>query len=140
MKKISGLLRHIAAMIYDTLIVTALLMAATALLLPFHHGQAIPPHHIIYQIYLSLITFCYFSLSWIYAQQTIGMRAWGLQICTIDNKPMSLRKSVLRFIAAAISLLAGGIGLWWMLLDGKQWTWQDKWSGTYLILAARPEE
>ena len=131
--KKAGILRRLMAMIYDSFIVAALLMAATALLLPFTHGQAIAPSNMYYSTYLVMVIGAYFISAWAKISQTIGMRAWRLKVFTFDGKPLDVRQATLRFWLAGPSLLLGGIGLWWSLIDKDKLAWHDRLSHTSIF-------
>ncbi|WED43187.1 RDD family protein [Legionella cardiaca] len=81
------LLKYIAAQIYDGLILLALFFAFTVLCIFINHGLAIPPATRWYQIGLTLLFISYYIISIIYGGQTIGMRAWRLQLCTDKGFP-----------------------------------------------------
>ena len=128
----AGLLRRLAAIVYDTIIVITLLMFGTMILLPFNHNQVITSNNHIYPIYLITIIFTYFAYFWIKAQQTIGMRAWHLTIQTFSGEPITLWHATLRFGFAIPSFLLWGSGLLWMCFDKHRRTWHDIWSQTYI--------
>ena len=56
-----GLLRRTGAMVYDGILLFAVLFLATALLLPFTHGAAIKSGNYFYLGYLLLISYLYFA-------------------------------------------------------------------------------
>lgn len=101
-----GLLRRLASLLYDTILVTALLMGATAVLLPLTDGEAIPSlgrvATIAYQAYLLAVVFAFFAWCWIRGGQTLGMRAWRLQVRTADQAPLNLPDAARRFGAALL--------------------------------------
>lgn len=101
-----GLLRRLASLLYDTILVTALLMGATAVLLPLTHGEAIPASGrlatIAYQGYLLVVVFAFFSWCWTRGGQTLGMRAWRLRVRTANQAPVGLPNAARRFGAALL--------------------------------------
>jgi len=133
----AGLLRRLAAMFYDTLIVLALLIMGTLLAMLINHGQAINSQNHYYAIYLVTIIFSYFAISWIRGGQTIGMRAWKIQLTTINKEPMDLWRSFLRFGLAVPSILLCGLGFVWMFSNKRRLTYHDQYSGTRLIHLTR---
>ncbi|KTD18169.1 RDD family protein [Legionella jordanis] len=72
--------RYFAAQVYDFLILIALFFAFTAFCLIGTQGQAISPGTHSYQSALLGLTFAYYAISLRYCGQTIGMRAWRLQL------------------------------------------------------------
>ena len=124
--------RRLAAMFYDSIIVCAILFAATALLLPFTHGEAISPQSTLFSLYIICVTFSYFAWSWSHGGYTIGMRAWRLHIKTMSGEPMNIRFALMRFTFAIPSILIAGGGIFWSLLDRDGFALHDRWSKTYL--------
>ena len=53
----AGLLRRLAALFYDSLLLLALWFIATALLLPFTGGEAVAPNNPLLPTYLLFISF-----------------------------------------------------------------------------------
>jgi glycerophosphoryl diester phosphodiesterase len=97
--------RWALALFYDLMAVVALLMLATALLLPFNHGQGIPAGTLIYQLYLLVVAYLYFDFCWRHGGQTLGMKAWKLR-CAVAA---SHRQTLLRFSAGLLGLAALGL-------------------------------
>ena len=129
-----GLLRRLAAIFYDTLILGALLIAATALLLLFNGGEPVSAGTLWYQVYLAVILLFYFSVSWWRRGQTIGMIAWRLRLNGTDNNNASFFRCLLRALSATVSWLAVGLGFLWVLIDKRGRAWHDVISGTELVL------
>lgn len=123
-KRKTPLLRLLAAMLYDALIMFGLLMGATALLLPFNHGQSIPQGTVIYQLYLLVVLYLYFDVCWRKSGQTVGMKAWKIRLIS-DEGLISHRQTLIRFLGAFISLASLGVGY---VLG-----WHDRWSGTKIV-------
>ncbi|WP_312236478.1 RDD family protein [Stenotrophomonas sp.] len=77
-----------------------------------------------------IVTGLYATLSWRRGGQTLGMRPWRLQVTTADGRPPTRRQLWLRYSVGTISLLLGGLGLWWALIDRQRLSWHDRASGT----------
>ncbi len=129
----AGLARRLAAIFYDTLLLFAVLFFATALALPFTHGQAVRPHNPWYSSYLLLVTFFFLAWFWVHGGQTLGMRAWGLRVQRRDGGPISWWQALLRFLVAMASWAVLGAGFWWMLVDREHMTWHDRYSETVIV-------
>jgi uncharacterized RDD family membrane protein YckC len=78
------------------------------------------------------VTGLYATLSWQRGGQTLGMRPWRLQVVGADGTAPTLRQLWLRYAVGTLSILLGGLGLWWALLDRQHLTWHDRASGTRL--------
>jgi uncharacterized RDD family membrane protein YckC len=131
----TALLRRLAAGVYDLLLVMALLMMVTALALIARAGRPPDPHSISFRTLLLVSWWAYFAWSWTHGGQTVGMRAWRLELKTPAGSPASLRQATLRFAAAWLSALALGLGFIWCLVDRDGRTWHDRLSGTDIVRA-----
>lgn len=133
MKK-SGLLRRLGAILYDTLLVLALLFLVTIPFIAMRDGEPVDSSdNIAYQITLVLVIFGFFVGFWSRSGSTLGMLAWGLRIEAENAQTPTVRQASLRFFAAILSWLPLGLGLLWQLWDKDKLTWHDRISGTRLI-------
>jgi uncharacterized RDD family membrane protein YckC len=132
-----GLLRRLAAIFYDTLLLGALLLVAVALVtfsLEMGLGYELDPTHPLYRIYLLLVSIAFFVWFWTHGGQTLGMRAWSLRVVRSDGQPLELKDALLRYAAALLSWAACGLGFLWILVDREQLAWHDRISKTKLLL------
>ncbi len=81
-----------------------------------------------------MIALFYGSLFAIAGSVTPGMRWTHLRLITFDGFPLDGRCRGLRFAGAWLSVLSGGIGLLWALLDEENLTWHDHISKTFPTL------
>lgn len=134
----AGLTRRLLAVLYDLLLLTGLWMIATAVLLPFTHGEAVAAGDLIYRLYLVAIAFGFFGIFWTRDGQTLGMKAWRLRLQQPDGRPVTWRQAAIRFLVAGISAAALGLGFAWQLIDRQRRSWHDIASGTRLVRLPRP--
>lgn len=132
----ASLWRRLAAGTYDLLVVLAILMVLTGLVLLARAGSPFDPQSAWFRLLLLVGWWAYFAWSWTRAGQTLGMRAWRLELTGRDGRLASLRQATLRFVAAWLSTLALGLGFLWCLVDREGRAWHDRLSGTEL--AFRP--
>ena len=135
----AGLLRRLGAMLYDLLIVAALMFIVTALFLPFTGGEAITPGESgalerIYQAALLLVVVLFFGVFWTWRGQTIGMLAWRLRVQRPDGSVLTWRDALIRLAGACVSLAALGLGYFWIWIDREKLAWHDRWSGTRVVV------
>jgi uncharacterized RDD family membrane protein YckC len=130
-----GLLRRLAAIFYDSLLLFSVLYLAAALAYPLTQGKS----SWIFQLYLLAVWFLYFAWPWLRGGQTLGMRAWRVKIQTTDGKRLSWQHVAIRFFTAFISWACLGIGLLWALVDKEKRAWHDLASHTQLVCLAVPE-
>ncbi|MDP1773451.1 MAG: RDD family protein [Methylobacter sp.] len=127
-----GFLRRLTAIVYDLLLLIAVLFVATALLLPLNGGQAFTAQQFFFPLYLLLVSFLFYAWFWTHGGQTLGLRAWKIKVLTLDKKPISWKQALLRFTAAIISWGFLGLGFLWILIDKNQRSWHDRLSKTAL--------
>lgn len=127
-----SLLRRLAVILYDGLLVLALWMvAAAAVVIP--SGTEIQPGAIGFQLYLLIVAWAYFAISWRHGGQTLGMRAWHVRLIA-DQHPVAWSRTVTRFLIAIASWLCLGLGFLWSLFHAQRATWHDLVSGTQLVV------
>lgn len=121
--------RRLAALVYDCLLLFAVLLFVS-LPLTLLSGGAIHSGTAAYQLYLLAVSFLYLGWQWTRGGQTLGMKAWRLQLITAAGTTPDWSQAALRFAAALFSTAAFGLGFIWMLIDQDGLTWHDRWSGT----------
>jgi uncharacterized RDD family membrane protein YckC len=131
--KPAGLLRRLAALFYDSLLLLAIWFLATALALPLTGGEAVRPHNPLLSTYLLLIAFFFYGWFWMHGGQTLGMRAWKLQLRNLRPGPLSWWQLLLRVLVAIPSAALFGLGYLWLLVDKRKLTWHDRYSETCVV-------
>jgi uncharacterized RDD family membrane protein YckC len=76
----SGLLRRLAAIFYDSILLAAVLFFSTLIIMPLTHGHAIASGNILFKIYIYGICYLYFIWQWTHGGQTLGMLAWKIKL------------------------------------------------------------
>ena len=115
----AGLLRRLAALLYDLLLAIAIAFIATAAMLPLTHGEAIltATHGFVGHLYhavLLLAVFAYFGWCWTRSGQTLGMKAWRIRIETRDGRRFGWGEAILRFLLGAAIAWLAVIGAWYL--------------------------
>jgi len=123
------LLRRLAALAYDGVILLGLAFFLTLVLVIFR-GGAIPPGSVWYGLGLVGAGFAFFGWSWTRGGQTLGARAWNLRVETAAGKPLGWGNAALRFLAAWLLLTPPGLGFAWALWDRDRLCWHDRLSRT----------
>ena len=134
----TGLVRRLAAMLYDLLLVIALLFLATVPYIAIRGGESVEPQTLSYQVGLFLVVFLFFVGYWSRRGRTLGMQSWGLQLQSPDGRIPSLGACTIRFFAAIVSWLPLGLGYLWQLWDRERLTWHDRISGTRVMHYPKP--
>jgi uncharacterized RDD family membrane protein YckC len=126
-----GLLRRLAAMAYEALLVFAVAFFA-AWLFFFASGGRDATRGFVrteLQLFIVIVLAAYFLWCWLRGGQTLAMRAWRIRL--VDVTP---GRAVLRFILA-LALLP--VSILWALVDRDRQFLHDRLAGTRLI-DARP--
>lgn len=135
----AGVLRRLGAMLYDTLVVVALLATVTLAFLPFTGGEAITKENVgsledLYHAVLVLVIVLFFGGFWTRRGQTIGMLAWRLRVERQDGSALHWPDAFKRLAGASVSLLACGLGYFWIWIDRDRLAWHDRWSRTRVVV------
>jgi len=142
-----GLPRRFAAMVYDTLLVTALSFLYGYLVMGIYaavKGLPTPGHKADFGPFTPLVLigwfavligfFCFF---WHRSGQTLGMKTWRLSIRSIDGSLPSYRQCLIRCLCAPLSLVFLAAGYWLVYADPQRQTVHDRLSGTRTWLTAK---
>lgn len=93
----AGLLRRLAAMLYDGILLFAVLFfAALVIILPFN----ITYEHSLYSVfilYIYAISFLFLGWSWTRTGQTLGMKTWRLYLHGSEGNLISWKQALNRF-------------------------------------------
>ena len=149
--------KQFAAMIYDSLLIIALLFVATAILLPLNQGEAISGP--LFHLYLVLVVFVFYAGFWKKSGQTLGMKVWKIKIITDYGTHPAWSIGFLRLFLSIVfpmvflvlndyfnffnnNYLIAGITLLIFLGNYfnrlfKPYTWHDKLSQTKIIDVAK---
>jgi uncharacterized RDD family membrane protein YckC len=135
----AGLLRRLAAMVYDGLLVLAVLMIVTACFLPFTGGEAVtwsrsPLLALPYWAALLVAIFGYFGLPWTQRGQTLGMASWRLRVQRDDGFLLTWQDAAVRLGASVLSWLPAGLGWVWALFERERRTWHDYLSHSRVVV------
>ncbi|MEM1174270.1 MAG: RDD family protein [Pseudomonadota bacterium] len=133
-KQPSGLLRRLGAILYDGLLVIALMFLATLPFIAIRGGEPVETgDNIVYQLWLVFVVYTFFVGFWSTKGRTLGMQSWGLQLETPDGERVGIAAASIRYFAAILSWAAAGIGFLWQLVDRDKLTWHDRLSNTRLV-------
>jgi len=118
----AGFFRRLAAMVYDALLVAAILMTTITLIVVLTNTPVAQANVL---GLLLLESFAFFAYFWIFRGQTLGMLAWRLSIVTGSGYQMTFSQALLRYFGALISFAALGLGYFWILIDAQKRGWPD---------------
>jgi uncharacterized RDD family membrane protein YckC len=140
-----GFFKRILVIIYDLLLLIALLFAVGVLVagvitFVLNKGNAITAEHDFYFAFRVIIlsslifaSFLFFGWFWTHKGQTLGMKTWHVRLISTDGSPIDWEKVSIRYITAIISWSVFGLGFLWALVDKDKRAWHDIFSATKLI-------
>ena len=130
--------RRLAAAVYDALLLAAVWMVIAMADL-FLRGAAGLPYSVhVFRAELLLAGAAFFGWFWTHGGQTLGMRAWRLQLRRVDGGPLTWPTALARYAFAWLAWLPLGLGVLWSALDPRRRAWHDALSGTELVLLPKP--
>ncbi|MCZ6642855.1 MAG: RDD family protein [Gammaproteobacteria bacterium] len=131
----AGLPRRLGAMVYDTILVVALLAFTLTPIVAINDSYV---YGAPVQTLLFLEIYGFFAYFWLTRHQTLGMLAWRLTIETLNQKPLTLNQVTLRWVGALASFLCLGLGYLWQLFDKQSRSWSDLLSSTRVVYRVKP--
>ena len=84
-----------------------------------------------------LLLFAYHVAFWAWKGTTLGGIVVGLRVIRVPRTDMRFADALVRGLAGIFSLVALGIGCFWMLQDPERQMWHDKIAGTVVVKVPR---
>ena len=142
---VAGLGRRLAAMFYDFLLCTALMIVTGGIykmvqmaiigeerMRALTDAGALDSDPLLSTVLL-FVLFAFFAKFWTYSGQTLGMQVWCIRVQNADGTAISLWQALLRFVVSIASLLCVGLGFFWSLFDKQHRSWHDMYSNSQLV-------
>jgi uncharacterized RDD family membrane protein YckC len=134
----AGFGRRVAALVYDSFLLAALLMIFTGAALFFTHGEAVVPGTAgawvyVYRAGLLLVIAGYYLLNWLRSGQTLGMRAWRIRTVSASGNPLTLKPAILRAGFGFLAWAPAALGVLWLYLDPEHLALHDRLSRTRVV-------
>jgi len=126
------LLRRLGAILYDGLLVVALMFLGTLPFVAVRGGEPVEAGETSYRVAMLMIAWAFYMFFWTRSGRTLGMQSWRLQIETMDGRRPGIGTASVRFFAAILSCIPFGMGFWWQLWDRDGLAWHDRLSKTRL--------
>lgn len=129
--------RRLAAAAYDALLLAALWMVLAVLDLVVRATLGLPHEPHVLRALLLLSGLGFFGWFWTHGGQTLGMRAWRLQVRRSDGAPLAWPTAVARYAFAWLAWLPLAAGVLWCAIDPRRRAWHDALSATEVVLLPR---
>lgn len=130
-----SIVRRLASMLYESLLLLGVL--AVLLILPhlllgaLAHRLAAP---VIVQAHGFLVMLIYCLWFWSNGRQTLAMKTWHIRLVTRDGLAVRPARALLRYLLCWPSIVFGGAGIIWALLDRDRLFLHDRLAGTQLVM------
>ena len=137
-----GILRHIGAILYDLLLLLALLMVATTLVvvpLSLHGEEVAIGNSPLFRLYLLVVGAGYYLWFWSHGGQTVGMKTWKFRLTDESGRTPGTTTALLRLLLATVTNALFLAGFFWRLLDSDKRTLYDRLSHTRLVSETKPQ-
>jgi uncharacterized RDD family membrane protein YckC len=132
---VAGLAPRLACVVYDLLLVAAVVVVAT---FPFLGSFGDSTHgwrrHLL-QAWILLVAGAYFAGFWAHGGQTLAMKTWRIRLVRADGTPLDLPRAIQRYLFAVLGTLALGLGFAWALFDRERQFLHDRLAGTKIVKA-----
>ena len=145
----AGLFRRLAALFYDALVVLALEIIASGTVIavmfalhtlhllhysPYLDAADMLDHHPIlhplFTLYLGMVWGYFFVFFWTRSGQTLGMRAWKIQVCNHhDGQKVSRKQAITRLVLSCFGMTNLSV-----LFNAQKLALHDKLSKTRVIV------
>jgi len=128
------LARRGLALIYETLLLVAVLFAGALPFLIFTRPLETTDTRLLFQLYLLALCCVYFVWQWLHGGQTLPMKTWRLRLVTRGGAPLTLRQGIYRYVFALFGLALFGAGFLWALIDRERQFLHDRLAGTRIVI------
>jgi uncharacterized RDD family membrane protein YckC len=105
------LYKRLLALVYDSLLLIAVLFLAMAVLLIVTGGHQFEGGSPWLSIYMLGVSYAFFGWFWTHGGQTLGMRAWRLKLVQANDQPVTWWQAGLRVLTAVPAWLVIIIGI-----------------------------
>lgn len=122
--------RRLASMLYDGLLLLAVLFIAVFAFSSLTSFKGDGPLKPFFQLYLAGVVAAYFLYFWRNSGQTLAMKTWRIKLVSANGNRVSYRQCVLRLVAACIGLPL----FFWALVDRDGQFLHDRIAATRLEL------
>ena len=132
----AGFLKRILALVYDSLLIAAIVLVLSLLLVFINGGYPESGSFLSFiQFFILVVTGpIFYSYFWIVNKgQTTGMQAWKIKLVTMDETELNIKKTMLRCLISSISFAFIGLGYLWILYDKENLSWSDILTKTKVI-------
>lgn len=133
--ELATLRRRLISLTYETLLLVAVLLAGALPAVVLTQGWA--HSRVALQIWLILVSGCFYVRQWSGAGQTLPMKTWRMRLLAQDGTAVKPPRAWARYAAATLSVALLGLGFLWALVDRERQFLHDRLAGTRLTVTPR---
>jgi uncharacterized RDD family membrane protein YckC len=128
-----GILRRLAAMAYEVVLLCGVLFVATYLFLAA--GQALDDawRRPLLQVFLVVVCGSYFVWFWRHGGQTLAAKTWRMRVTSRDGGEVSRTQAVARYLYACLLVPLFGLAILWAFFDRDRQFLHDRLAGTRIV-------
>lgn len=128
------LARRALSLIYEALLLTALLLAGSLPFVMMTQGMDARLARPLLQAHLVVLAGAYFVWQWRRGGSTLAMKTWRLRVVTRNGAPLAWRHALARYGFALAGTLLAGAGFLWAFVDREGLFLHDRLAGTKIIM------
>lgn len=132
---VPGIGRRLLSLVYELLLLTAVILLAAGLATALSHGAGFAPPRALTQLIVTAACLGYFTWQWHARGQTLPMKTWRIRLETTEGKLVPVRRALLRAILSIPGYGLFGITVLWALVDRESQFLHDRLAGTRLVTA-----
>lgn len=133
MNENAGLVRRLAACLYELLSLIAIWFLCAFIFVMLDGQIAIPTERLLLQVSLWVVTGIYLIACWVKTGQTLAAQAWKIKLVKVDKTSVSYQTALVRYVLATLSLSCFGLGFLWAIVDKEHLFLHDRLANTRLI-------
>jgi uncharacterized RDD family membrane protein YckC len=130
---LAPLARRLASLIYEVLLLAALLWCAALVFRVLENALGIAHVRFAFQVYLLAITCAYFVWQWTHGGQTLPMKTWRIRLARSGGEAVTARVALGRYAVALCGTLAFGAAFLWAAVDRERLFLHDRIAGTRIV-------
>lgn len=137
-EKIPGIDRRLACMLYEGLVVFAVLLIGFLLPQILLSGFGMVMGAKMLWVHVFVLLMLYFVWFWLNGGQTLPMKTWKIRLVGADPGNLRPTQALLRYLAAWPSVLLFGVGIFWAFFDKEKQFLHDRIAGTRIVAVPSP--
>lgn len=133
MKTTPGVSRRLLSLVYEILLLTAVVLLAGGMAAALAQLTNPALTKLLTRIIAIVACTVYFSWQWQRSGQTLPMKTWRMRLETVDGARITVPRALLRAALATAGYLLLGLSVIWAFVDRDRQFLHDRLAGTRLV-------